>query len=870
MFNNYEKYDFPKLGYIRIPKAQKNKEDLDLLGVGSEITDDEFLYKLATRGFDDKIKAGVISEVQRKEYLERLEYEYSVISKLKFSSYLLLVRDVINFCDKNDILTGYARGSCGGCLILFLINVIKINPLESDLLFDRFISAARTETKEFDGDVYIASSSLPDIDCDSDRNKKHLVNQFLESLYPNRTAAIKNISTFQSKALLKDCYKILENASEDDAKHVSDMIETVFGHVSTIKDSIENNPKFKEWSEAHKNTTLVAAKLIDFPKNSSVHASGILLSDELIDDVIPLELASDGRVVTCYDMNDAQMFGIKYDNLGLKNLGIIDECLKMVSKSMSDINLHSESIYQFLNTKDQFYGIFQAEEGLGKNILRRLECKCLDDICISIAIGRPGSMAFTDEIITNKKNGTFRKLDDRIDIVLASTYGVIIYQEQIMKLCDVMAGFTPQERDGVRKAVGKKLVDKMKSYKDKFIKQSLDNGFKPEIVDEIWSVFEKSGNYLFNASHARGYGSLTAATAYMKSTYPVEYFTCLLNATQYEQKPMEEIAKIQSELPHFNIKLLPPDLLKSNIKFSVEDGNIRFGLSFIKGVSEKTIEKINQFKNSYSNKFEIFQAANEAGVGIGVLSSLLQSGCLDSFIDSADKRTKLVLEAQLWNLLTDKEKKLCHQFAKEYDYQIFKLVKDLNIKLKDEKSKPHIKDSRFATIKKHYLPYKEIYEQNNKNGKFANWYYENLLLGFSYSHTLKEIFSEKQPDLLQVKDLLATQLDRTGRLVGVVKESRITTAKNEKKTKFIKMIVADETGEIPVLMFNTKREDKIQECLDLNGKLPEEGEIVIVRGTKKKDCIFSDVIASQNYIIYTKLSQLKSKNDTKDILEQPI
>jgi len=398
---------------------------------------------------------------------------------------------------------------------------------------------------------------------------------------------------------------------------------------------------------------------------------------------------------------------------------------------------------------------------------------------------------------------------------------------------------------------------KIKSIKSLGVKKTIDL----EVDSEFHNFY--CGDIIVSNSHSVGYAYLTAATTYLKANYTVEYFTCLLNSTQYEQKPIEEISKIQSELPYFGIKLLPPDLLKSNIKFSVDDGNIRFGLSFIKGISEKTIDKINQFKRHYSNKFEIFQAASESGLSIGHLSCTIKSGAMDSFIDNPDKRSKLCLEAQLWGLLTDREKELCLQYAQQYDFQIFKLVKDLNEKLKNEKSKPLIKDSRLATLKKHYLPYKEIYEQNHKNEKFSNWYFEYQLLGFSYSRTLKEIFSEKQPDLLQIKDFNDTKLERTGRIVGIVKECKLTTSR-EKKTKYIRLNLFDETGEITVLMFNTKKEDKIEECLDLNGKLPDENDIVIVRGTKKKDVIFADVIANQTFMVYSRLSELKSKNQPKE------
>ncbi len=543
--DNFDKYDFPKMGYIKVPHISISSEDQKRLNLKKDSSSDEYLLALTREGFSERLKSGFFPPDKIKEYKERLNLEYKEITRLLFSDYMLLIYKIVKFCGNNNILNGFGRGSSAGSLVLSSLGIIGVDPIKHGLLFERFISAARTEVKDIDGIKYLQSESLPDFDLDSDREFKYKINEFIETEYPNRSAAIKNLSTFQGKNCIKDVLKIYEEATEEESKYVSDMLEVEFGVVQEISDAKENNKQFKEWSAKHDVTIEIAQKISGLIKNSSVHASGLALCENDILETMPLELSSDKRIVTSYSMNDAQMLSIKIDNLGLKNLGIIRECLNLIGKKMSDIDVNDKSIYYFLNSSDCYYGIFQASEGLGKQVMMKLKCKNIEDVILSISVGRPGSLKFLNDILKAKETGIYKKWgDERIDNILKDTYSVIVYQESIMRLCREMAGFDPLETNQIRKIIGKKLTDKMPLWKEKFINGSLKNGFKQEICEEVWRTFEDSGNYLFNKSHANCYAYLSATTVYLKTKYPKEFFCAMLNGAKHEQDTQGEIQAI--------------------------------------------------------------------------------------------------------------------------------------------------------------------------------------------------------------------------------------------------------------------------------------------------------------------------------------
>lgn len=355
MLEIFSKYSFPKFGYIKLPKLKIPAEDIKRLNISGK-SSEEYLHALAHNGLEQKIKAGKIPKDEIDEYYSRIKFELSEIEKLLFSDYILLIYSIIEFCNKNQILNGYGRGSCAGSLLLYCLDVTKVDPIKYKLLFERFISSGRTEFKEFNGEKYIKSENLPDVDIDSDRELKYKINQFIELQFPKRTAQIKTLGTLQGKSAIKEVLKIYEEYSEDQAKEISDIIETRFGKVEQITDALSDNPdkenkKFKEWAVNHRESVRMSSQINGLIKSSSIHASGIILCEEEIDNSIPMELSSDGNgrnPITAYDMNSSAIFGIKIDNLGLKNLTSIKECLGLINKKMDDIDVDDASIYNFL------------------------------------------------------------------------------------------------------------------------------------------------------------------------------------------------------------------------------------------------------------------------------------------------------------------------------------------------------------------------------------------------------------------------------------------------------------------------------------------------------------------------------------------
>jgi DNA polymerase III alpha subunit len=395
------------------------------------------------------------------------------------------------------------------------------------------------------------------------------------------------------------------------------------------------------------------------------------------------------------------------------------------------------------------------------------------------------------------------------------------------------------------------------------IKSIKSLGIKPTIDLEVNHPdhnFYAEGMVTSN-SHSFSYSALSAISVFLKFNHPKEFYLSLLRMTRHEPDPIGEISKIHKEMQYFNIELLPPSLTLSEMDFTIEGKNIRFGLSSIKGISEKTIEKLNNFKRKHANKFELFESAKQAGLTIGVVSALIQAGTLEQF---GKNRVFLVYEAQLWNVLTEKEKRLAMSYAEKYEYKLPILVNAMVKELKDEKSKFLIKESRFETIKKKMEKYKEIYEKNKICQDFANWWYEKTLLGYSTKTKLIDIFINDVPSLISVNDL-SGELDKTNCIfVGIVDDnpklglSKNKSEKNPNGSQYAKYSISDETGTMNVMIFN----DSLQECKEINGTLPKANDIVIIKGQKKEDnTVFAKSISIQQNKIYVSLAQLKDSGN---------
>ena len=848
--NSFQKYDLGLHG-LRMPIFEIDKRFKTKLNLPQETSNFEFLKGLAREGFK-KLNLEKNSELYKK-YTDRAKYELEILKELDFIDYIILIWDVVNYCRETNIPTGPGRGSCAGSLILFLIDVTKIDPIKYDLFFERFISKARAKKTVIDGVTYFDGSLFPDVDLDICYYNRSKVISYLEEKFKGKTSKILTLNTLSSKLCIKESGKTVSEKQEAEMNDVSSYIPKLFGQVKSLEDAVKESEKFANWTKDNENVFKIALKLQNLIKNKGVHPSGLLLSHSRLEDSCPTELSSDKQIVSSYEMNNVTLYNVKLDLLGLRGVSVVDDVCKSLGIKYEDIDVNDNFIYQQLQDLRNPHGLFQIEAETNFKVCQKVKPKNLEQLSGVLALARPGALQFIDQYANYTNNNHYESIHPFFDDILGVTGGVCLYQEQLMKMV-YKVGFTLDEAEIVRRCVGKKKVEEMKQWeqkiKDKITEQKLD----PRIGEILWKIANDSANYQFNKSHSVAYAALAAISIYLKFKYPQQFFLSLLKMSKHEPDPIGEISKIEKELSYFNIKLLPPHLLKSKEEFSIEANNIRFGLLSVKGISEKTIKAVNEFRGEFKNKFDIFETASQVSLNIGVLCALIQAGALDG--DFKQSRSKLVYEAQLWNLLTEREKVNAKLFAEQFEYDLVKIIMHLT-QSKDAKSKPYIKDSRLDTLRNKAEPYKKIYEINSKSESFANWFYENSIIGYSVKNTLQQVFASKKDDLVYIKDIERFSEKDYVSFIGTIKECKAGVSR-EKKTRYFKMQISDETGSINTMIFS----ENIDHMQALNNKMPAEEDIVIIIGQKFGDSVFAKTVAIQTHKVYTKLSQLKAEKNT--------
>ena len=840
-----------------MPKFHIEERYIKQFGLKPDINTYDFLREICLKRFAE---LGLNKSEDKKTYIDRVKYELEILKDLGFTEYILLVWKVVSYCRENDIPLGLGRGSAAGSMVLYLLQITQIDPVKYDLFFERFVSKARAKKTIVDGITYLDGSLMCDVDVDVCYYRRQEVLKYLKEEFSGNTSKILTLNTLSGKLVMKECGKVAGGKEEAEMNSISKLIPKVFGQVKDITEAYDEVPKFAEWCDKNPKVYKIALKLRGLVKNKGVHPSAILLSHNKLVESCPCELDSSKEPVSSFDMDWSSLSNVKLDVLGLRTASVVDACCKILKETKGielkpdEVDLDDPFIYQNLFDLKQRHGLFQIEADANYEVCRKVKPKNLEELSAVLALARPGALAFVDQFASYTNNDVYEAIHPFFDDILKSTGGVCLYQEQMMKMAHKV-GFTLDEAELLRRIVGKKKVNEVKKWKKKIKDKIKENNLEKEIGDILWQVLEDSANYSFNKSHSISYASLAAITAYLKFKYPQEFFLALLQMTRYEPDPMAEISKISRELPKFNIKLLGPHLMKSEMDFCIEGKNIRFGLTSIKGIAEKSIKKLQSFKDQYSNKFEVFQGANEAGIGVGILSALIQAGALDGVFNKP--RSYMVAEAQLWNLLTSREKTRAFEVGSQKEFDLREVVQMMNKDLKDEKGRPVIKDSRFGTIKKHFLPYREIYNKNKSNEDFANWYYENALLGYTHGKNLREVHQDYS-HLDSVEESLDKEQRSQATFIGTIEEA-FNPTKSKKGTPYFKIQVKDESSVCTILMFTNKHKDNIQICRDSNGgSLPVKGNIVIVKGTRMDgDSFFADLIKVQDQKIYMKLSEIK-------------
>lgn len=851
MIENFQKYEQPTLPGVKLPQIIIEQKYYDALGIPNTSSNYQFIRKLCHKGVLEK---GIDKKDNSQVYYERVKTELSLFEELGFIDYVLLNWDILKFCHENGIPTGPGRGSAAGSLVLYLIGVTKVDPIQYELYFERFVSKSRAKKIVVDGETYLDGSLLADVDNDIAYERRQEVIKFIEEKYSGKTCKILTLNTLSSKLCVKECGKLVGELPESAVNEISDLIPKKFGKVASLKNACEESDKFKEWASDNKKIFEIAQKLEGLIKNTGVHPSGIAISHYNLEEIMPLQTTGDGDLVSGYDMNDVASLCVKFDILGLRTLSVIHDVCKQIGFDITTLDLQSKEIYDHLQNLQTPQGLFQIEADTNFKVAQKVRPKSLEELSAVVAIARPGALDFLDRYAQYVNTGDFQSVHPFFDDILQYTGGIPLYQEQLMRMA-VKVGFTLDESEQLRRIVGKKKVDQMSSWQDKIKEKIQQNNLDPVIGEVLWKVAEDSANYSFNKSHSISYAILAAWTLYLKFKHPQNFFLSLLKMTQFEPDSYAEINKITQELPYFDMKLLAPDLTKSKADFSIEKKDIRYGLNSIKGISDNTMSALMEFCNAeLKNKYDVFTVAKQVGLNIGALSALIQAGALNSF---SEDRCRMVLEAQSFNILTDREKRLFCSLGEKYNYDILKTVHDcVKNKQVGDDNKVIMSDKRFQTFKQKYAGYREVYDKNSKYPKFANWYFETKLLGYSYSQIIKNIFSEQSSErYVNCMTFNSLDMNENVRMVGVVKDCY--RKKSANGNKYAKLEIADESGKIKAMLLDTNQKARLTEYLENGNKLPKEENIVIVTGKKGEDILFVDKLAILDEKIYMKLSEIK-------------
>lgn len=570
-------------------------------------------------------------------YVERLNYELDVIDRMGYNDYFLIVQDYVNYAKNNDILVAPGRGSAAGSLVSYLLNITEVDPLKYDLLFERFLNIDRV--------------SMPDIDIDFENTKRDLVVSYLKNKYgQDRVCQIVTIQTLKANQSIRDIgrvYKIPQEHIDNLCKNLDDKL--------TLKQSYEKNPKLRNFvnqgvndkNDYYLRIFYLAQKIEGLPRQLGIHAAGVVLNDEKIIDDLPLIYSKEFNInLSQYEMNNLEQQGfLKMDLLALKNLSTIHFILDLIKKNKNialkfeDIPIDEPEIYSKLINKGLTMGLFQLESDGINNAISIIQPNCFNDIVATIALFRPGPMQ-SIPLYAERKHNLEKDPNYKINYysndlydILKSTYGIIIYQEQILQICQKVAGFSLSKADIFRRAISKKKISEIEKLKKDFIEGCLKNHYSYELAVNFYNLIEKFAGYGFNKSHSVSYSMITTRLAYLKLKYPEEFYIALLQTTNNSND--DKFKKFIDEITLRNIKLGLPDINLADNIFVLNNNQMIMPFSSIKGLNMDTREKIlfeRKNHGQFKSFFDFIERIYEYKVSQSQIQKLIEAGCFDSFI----------------------------------------------------------------------------------------------------------------------------------------------------------------------------------------------------------------------------------------------
>ena len=629
-------------------------EDYDILGryqmprfpIPEGHTPVTYLREVTEQGLRDRLGLSSTDSIDE-GYAERMAYELKIMEQMGFPTYFLVVWDYIRFAREQNIPVGPGRGSAAGSLVAYALGITNIDPVSNGLLFERFLNPER--------------KSMPDIDTDFCIERRSEVIDYVTRRYgEEKVAQIITFNRMTSKAVLKDVARVLD-IPYGDADRLAKLIPVVRGKPAKLKAMIGDespNPDFKERYDKDpivKRWVDMAMRIEGTNKTFGVHAAGVVIAADPLDELVPLQRNNDGQVITQYFMEDVESMGLlKMDFLGLKNLTMIDKTLELVEQSSGEridpdqLPPQDEGTFDLLARGD-LEGIFQLESTGMRQIVRDLKPSSLEDISSILALYRPGPLdAGLIPKFINRKHG--REAIDfahsTLEPILSETYGIMVYQEQIMRIAQDLAGYSLGEADLLRRAMGKKKVSEMQKHRGIFVKGATERGVDEKVADELFDQMVLFAEYCFNKSHSTAYGAVTYQTAYLKAHYPVAYMAALLTVNAGAS---DKVQRYISNCNAMGIEVMPPDVNASGTDFTPVDNRILFGLSAVRNLGDGAIRALirsRQSDGAFQSLADLCDRVPSSVVNRRSLEALIHCGALDALEPQAN-RAQLIADLDL-------------------------------------------------------------------------------------------------------------------------------------------------------------------------------------------------------------------------------
>ncbi|MFA6675563.1 MAG: DNA polymerase III subunit alpha [Bacilli bacterium] len=707
-------------------------------------------------------------------YLKRLNYELETINSMGYSDYFLLVQDYVNWAKTHDILVGAGRGSAAGSLVSYLLNITEVDPIKYHLLFERFLNPFR--------------KSMPDIDVDFMDVKRENVIQYMRDKYGNdKVSGIVTFQTILAKQALRDIGRVYQYPE----RHVVLLSKAISNPHYSLGQAYKYLPEFKKIVDSDsyfKEYVSLAGKIEGLPRQSGQHAAGVILNNTAIEKAIPVSIDFNDHLISQYEATYLEEQGfLKMDFLGIRNLTTVYVCVNLINQSHPDLHLEKENIpydtpeiYDLICSGHNI-GLFQIDTSVMKRGILTLKPRCFEDVVALIALNRPGPMPYVKNYAARRdglEKVTYLSTD--LKDILSSTYGIIVYQEQINQIASTMAGLSPAEADLFRRAISKKDKAKLNALGKEFIEGSMKNGHTEAISKAVFSDILKFADYGFNRSHSVVYAVLTCRMAWLKAHYPLEFYTALLETglSTSDSKFIDNL----SEMKEMGINILPPDINYSEKTFGIKESALLFPLTSISGINDLLAESIIKEREHgpYQNFFDFVTRLFSLKITETQITKLINSGALDSLYSSrASMRATIKTALQYAELVHD--------------------------------------DKGQISIGISSITPPEMIKENDDPLENLNLEYETIGI------MLSDNILEYKKDLIHAKNATPISLlnnRETATIVGIVKTKKVIKTKKGSSMAFVKMF--DQSGDIEITVFPSLFEEK--------NSLLEKNNILVVKG----------------------------------------